>query len=101
MSCSIQMRKKKKMDIMRDKKRKEKESNLNSPLLLKRKEKKRKSSKLSYLISFTYRFKIWSHFSFLIQMRESKDKGDMREKKETRQQFKFSSVIKKKKKKVS
>ena len=49
------------MDIMRERERerekkrlkKKRDNNLNSPLLL-----KKKSSKLTYLISFTYRFKI-------------------------------------------
>ena len=40
---------------IKKKKRKRRDNNLNSPLLL-----KKKSSKLTYLISFTYRFKIWS-----------------------------------------
>ena len=59
-------------------------------------DKKKKSSKFGYLITFMYRFKIWSYFSSLIQMRESsyKDRGDVRERKWT-----MKPPFKKKKKK--
>ena len=59
------------------KKKEEKRQQLNSPLSLK----KKKSSKLAYLISFTYRFKISSLFFFFNSENSYKDKEQWERKK--------------------
>ena len=43
---------------------------------------KKNSSKLAYLISFTYRFKIWSHFFFLVQKAVIRIRDNKREKRD-------------------